>query len=238
MYNIGICDDEVQYFAQISDFVLSCAKEIEEEIKINVFSSGDDLCKYMEQNILNLIFLDIEMNNMNGIGAAHYIREQLDNQIVQIVFVTGTTQYYRQLFAVQPLEFITKPIKKEAIRESVFLGYRKFTSGGRKLMYQSEYEKKSIAQREIISLCKNGKDVEIYTRNGQNDWFRGTIKDAEKQLKGGRTLRISQSVIVNFDYIKEFRAEKIIMTNDKEYKISRALQTSVKRIYCSMTLDS
>lgn len=61
----------------------------------------------------DLIILDIELTEINGIAIGKYLREELNNQTTQIVYISSLRDYAMDLFAVRPLHFLIKPLKKD-----------------------------------------------------------------------------------------------------------------------------
>ena len=96
-----------------------------------------------------------------------------------------------------------------------------------KFIYTNQYEKKCVLEEDIIAFSKNGKDVEIYLNNHQNDWFIGTIKEIEGKLKSDCFIKISQSAIININYIKALSKGVVVMTDGREYKVSRDYQKKI-----------
>ncbi len=60
-----------------------------------------------------LIFLDIEMQYVNGIEAGKIIREKMKDELTKIVYISGSDNYAMELFQVRPLDFLIKPISKD-----------------------------------------------------------------------------------------------------------------------------
>ena len=89
------------------------------EYDIDVFYSGVELCEKIETGELpycyDMLFLDIQLPNMNGVDIGRYIRQKLKNQIVQIVYVSSQREYAMELFDFRPLNFLIKPIDESAI---------------------------------------------------------------------------------------------------------------------------
>lgn len=109
MIRIGICDDE-----QGARFLLRSALERlmdRQEIPCNIFefSSAEGLLGWLPKHPgeLDVLFLDIEMHEINGMEAARRIREKDDG--LALVFVTGFTDYVFDGYTVGALDFLTKP---------------------------------------------------------------------------------------------------------------------------------
>ncbi|WP_055069903.1 LytR/AlgR family response regulator transcription factor [Clostridium massiliamazoniense] len=112
MFKIAICDDDEKIIYEIR-------KAIEEykdvKFSINTYNSGEELLSAGEQ--FDVIFLDIEMNNMNGIETAKAIRKY--DKDVKIIYVTSYTDYMNLAFSVHAFGYLNKPIKKEDIHNQL-----------------------------------------------------------------------------------------------------------------------
>lgn len=105
---IAICDDEPYITAIIDKFV-------QEYYGVNClshsFNSGEMLLNLAEK--YDIVFLDIELGESNGIELAKTIRKS--NKKAFIIFVTNYTDYCRQAFNVHAFQYLTKPISKEKL---------------------------------------------------------------------------------------------------------------------------
>ncbi len=73
---IAICDDDVILCHQLEGILLGFGKNEDVPVQTSVFFDGKGLWKYMKQgNLFDLIFLDIEMEQMNGIAVGRAIRD-------------------------------------------------------------------------------------------------------------------------------------------------------------------
>ena len=90
MYNIAICDDEQDFVAELEEMIRKYAGETGIEIRTVTFKNGLELteCNKIE---LDLIFLDIQMDTMNGMEAAKRIRKK--DEKVSIIFLTSLAKY-------------------------------------------------------------------------------------------------------------------------------------------------
>ena len=83
--NIAICDDNQEYINILEKYILD---KNEPEVSCDAFYSGEELVKMynMGEGNYDVIFLDMEMNILNGIETANIIRK-MDKHVI-IVFVT------------------------------------------------------------------------------------------------------------------------------------------------------
>ena len=119
MIKIAVCDDDIAFTGTTQTFLDQIAKEQHLELEVSIFLSGKSLVQeYQEINHFDLIFLDIEMNGMDGIETAKLIREK--DYHVLIVYISSHEEYLRQLFEAEPFRFLKKPVGYEDFL-SVFL---------------------------------------------------------------------------------------------------------------------
>ncbi len=112
MIKIAICDDEL--------ITLNHTKKLIENYKIKdfyiyVYKSGEELIE--SNNKFDIIFLDIDMNGINGIETAKRIRTY-DKQ-VKIIYITNYTDYTYSAFSVHAFAYLVKPIKEKDLHEQL-----------------------------------------------------------------------------------------------------------------------
>lgn len=236
MFTIAVCDDEETFGEQIRSIVWKVSDEFEEKAEVMIFTSGEKLLKYMQQNTVDLLFLDIELEQMTGIQVSHKIRKEDGNEWIQIVFITGKEGYERKLFDFQPLNFISKPLNEEKMKECIRMAYQRLEKGGKKFHYVSHYEDYFISMNQIISFETEGKNIIMNLLQGKEQ-FRSSMKQVESQIAGTGFLRISQSVIVNIDYIARYDGAIVTMTNSQKYYVSRSQIKKVKQKYMKYVLE-
>ena len=113
---IAICDDEASELNYVRTIVESWAQQSGHHINIETFASAEAfLFHYAENKAYDILLLDIEMKEMNGIMLAKQIRAQ--NKTMQIIFVTGFADYMQQGYDVAALHYLMKPVSIEKLSE-------------------------------------------------------------------------------------------------------------------------
>lgn len=116
---IAVCDDEVEMASDIENRILDLQRENNISIEIDVFYDGSTLTEYVAKNDnYDLIYLDVEMENEDGVSAARKIRT-FDKSVL-IIYVTSHESYAKEVFEVSAFRFITKPIKDEIFNRYFF----------------------------------------------------------------------------------------------------------------------
>ena len=82
MIKIGICDDNAKIVSKIKRYVESYDKE---KADIRTFKNGEELLA--EEEVFDAIFLDIDMDGINGIETAQKIR--IYDKDVKIIYITN-----------------------------------------------------------------------------------------------------------------------------------------------------
>ena len=103
VYDIGICDDGEFTCSEIEEMLLQYEKKHVVKLAVHIWNSGEQLCRYLKNSGgLDLIFLDIELLDLDGIIVGRYIREELENRDIQIVYIScKPTSLVRDLVVLQ-----------------------------------------------------------------------------------------------------------------------------------------
>lgn len=107
MIHIAICDDEKDFASNLHKQLGRYAEERETEFKITIFHDGKELIEKYDSTF-DLIFLDIKMNQIDGLKAAEYIRKT--DEAVSIIFLTTLVQHSLEGYKYQADNYIIKPM--------------------------------------------------------------------------------------------------------------------------------
>ena len=173
--------------------------------------NGEDFYKFIvNEHDFDLVFLDIQMDRLDGIEIGHLIREKLKNNLMQIVYITSLDNRDRELFAIRPMGFIAKPIKNSDIVKSVDTYLDLFKDMNKMFNFISDRQHLKIPYERIIYLTSNDKLISLYTDNNIFSFY-GQLSDVAKGLPF-QFLSIHKSYIINKFYI--------IKTTNKKKKSS------------------
>lgn len=227
MYRIGICDDDKILCSELEEQIYHISKELALKVEIDVWYSGESIQKDLDKGVqLDLIFLDIELAKKNGIEVGRFIRNEMEDMQTHIVYISSKQNYAMQLFKVQPLDFLIKPITEEQLKEVLT---RSINQKRNHAVY-FEYHKGSTYFRVLLSdvvyFMSMDKKIRIVTKNGREEFY-GKLKEIAKQLPGYFVM-IHQSYIVNQDFISEYSYEMVKMIDGEELNISKPYRKEVR----------
>ena len=164
------------------------------------------------------------MKNMDGITVARKIRDRDPYAI--LIFVSSYDSYYEQLFEVEPLRFLHKPIDPEKFEEYFRVAYKKLTSLEERLHFEFNKRLYQIPYRDIVYMESRRRVIHLFGKNGEEYRFYKKMKDLLEEIShtGNMFIRVHCSYVVNYYYIKSLSStEAELLTGEKlpvsgEYK--------------------
>ncbi|MDD3279256.1 MAG: LytTR family DNA-binding domain-containing protein [Lachnospiraceae bacterium] len=228
--DIFVCDDEKTTCAELENIILAYTKEKNVQMEVSVFYSGDKLADYLKKGNNNptILFLDIELPGMNGLGVGSFIRGDLEDEQMFIVYISSKEQYALQLFENRPFNFLIKPLSKDGIFK-VLNDILKIVD---KENYYFEFQNKKvhyqIPYKDILYFQSDGKKINVV---GLKDTisFYGKLSEVEVKLQKHFFLNIHKSYLVNYNYVKEYTYDWIKMINGDILNISKANRVAVRK---------
>ncbi|MDE7178093.1 MAG: LytTR family DNA-binding domain-containing protein [Lachnospiraceae bacterium] len=246
MIHIAICDDDRPLTGTVEQLLLRIAAEHGIAVRCEVFFDGASLLRAVteQQMCFDLIYLDIEMGDMNGIQTALALRKK--ELPMLIVYMSGHEEYWKELFCTEPFRFLSKPIDETTFR-SVFLAAREriakrsgyFTFFCKRARHRIPFDRIAYfeSRGRIISICSSEK--EGVQADSRPDRFYGKMNDIEEQVASmnGRFLRVHQSFLANFDYIKMLSSTEIEMLDGRKIPISEDRSKNVRAKFSALLDD-
>ena len=225
---IAICDDELKHLNSLENALLSISGG---KIECDAFLSGKELLATYEKNpkSYDVIFLDMEMDKLNGIETANIIREK--DEYVIIVFVTSHTEYMRESFKCLPFRFLVKPVDLAELTE-VYNDISKKISKTNKVLTVTEGKAiHRIFSKDIIYCESSNHFVYIHTKDRIYKVCK-SLANFYEQCDKEMIYRVHTSFLVNFHYVKSIRNNFIEMYHSpNEIPISRTYKKSVLAEY-------
>lgn len=228
MFHIGICDDAKGICAQLEEWCYEYGKKNGLDIEVYVWYTGEGLCDDItnKKSQLDMLFLDIELISTDGIKVGKFIRDELENLEVAIVYISSKSSYAMNLFRVQPIDFLIKPIEKEKLEEVITCGVKLYERKNQVFEYHVRGHNHKVAYKEIIYFYSEDKKINIALKNEEMQ-FNGKLKDIAKVVPHNFVL-IHQSYLINLDFVTECSYELVKMNNGTLLNISQPYRKMVK----------
>ena len=230
MFKIAICDDVPSVCSDLKAMIMDMKNDlICKEITIDTFYSGQALIDNIkEENLYDLIFLDIELGKINGVEIGHIIRKQMEDYVTKIIYISSKDIYDRQLFDVQPLHFLKKPIDSKKVFDDIQLAMKISEKENRNFEFKSFRNTIKVPYRDILYFESRGRKVFLMgTKN--NYTFYGNINSLEEVLPKF-FIHPNRSYFVNYEFITCFKFEELIMTDGSIIPISRNKRKEIREL--------
>lgn len=173
------------------------------KVKILSFLDGKSAINQIHQ--LDILFLDIEMPDMDGIEVGRYFFK--NNKECKIIMATGREDRFKESFKINAFRFVSKPYQIEEIEEALESCFRTFKGMSTIQLYENRvrYE---IYQKDIIYIKAYDGYIEaqIGSRKMRKDC---SLSHMENILDGELFFRISKSCIVNLMNIDFYKNGKL-----------------------------
>lgn len=234
MVRIAVCDDAVEICSELENIIL----DYDKQLPVDVFYSGEELIKYIKDgNNFDLIFLDIEIGKINGVEVGHFIRDELNDHITKIVYISSKSGYDRQLFDVQPLNFLPKPLDRKKIIQNIKLTATLLEKENKTFSFKIGNEIYRLPIKEIIYFESAGRQIKLISTNEVYRFY-GRIDSVSEQLFASRFIVPHRSYIVNYDNIKIIEKDSIKMINGDIIPVSRTKTKDVREMQIKYEEDN
>ena len=225
MIRIAVVDDESNEIDIISRIVKDFFQEKEIEYSLRTFASGETL---LDETVnYDLIFLDIQMDGIDGIETAQKIRSE--NKKVIIFYVTNFVYEISRSFSVHPFAFVEKPVSKEKIYKNLqdFLEYTRTTAKKEMITFKGEKSEITVCIQDIILLEYIGnRKIKLYINDSEIIIY-GSMKQINTKLEGHDFIQTHESFIVNESKIRSVYQFHLIMNNQAEVPIAQKSQKQI-----------
>lgn len=221
MMNILICDDDAVLCARLREMLIETAPQ--DIASIRTFTDGDALFFFLseEKAWIDMIFMDIRLaGEDSGIDLAQRILKQHPG--VQIIFISAYDTYYMDVYRVEHLYFLKKPIEPDRLAAAFFRAKEKIYSEQSKFLYLSTKQNVwKISFRDILYMEKSGRKILFFLKNGEIRQFYGKFSDVLPQLDQ-RFVRCHNSFLVNLYHVNSLQDRCLLLENGTALPISRS----------------
>lgn len=222
MIRIAVVDDNYCFIAEITKMIKTYFSDIEYEQ--DDFTNGLEFVESLNNSLMyDIVFMDLEMDIMNGEVAIQKLREYDINEKTYVIFVSSHTDNLYSLFSLHPFDYLIKP-----------LDYGKMSGVLNKIMNQILYERKYISlvvNRKEINICISeimyiqstahkvklvlcSSDAELYSYTKIEDIYTMLKEQSEDFFRPHTSFLVNRRYVTG--YLKDY-----VLINDKEIPISR-----------------
>ena len=226
-YRIAICDDEQNQIEYITSIVASWSAHEGHGCEIRTFASAEAfLFEYEEAKAYDILLLDVEMKNMNGIELAKRIRK--DNNRAEIIFITSHFEFVGEGYEVDALHYLIKPISVEKLTQVLTKAAEKLSVEPPSVVISCEGETVKLYESDILYVESFLHYIVIHTKDNEYK-IKENISVFENKVSDV-FYRIHRSYLVSLNYITRISRTSVNIGNT-ELPLSRGKYDNINRAF-------
>lgn len=228
MLRIAICDDDKEICMQLKSMIDIIGENTDEMYETVVFNTGEKLWDFLlNGNCYDLIFLDIELFEINGVEVGRKIREELNDELTQIVYISAKDSYAMELFDIRPLNFLVKPLKREKVQSVLKTARKVLISSNQYYEYKIGNVNFNVLIKDILYFESSGRKVKILLKDDEREYY-GKLLEVEEKINNDDFLSIHKSYLINYNHVVEYTYEYVKMSNNEILAISQNNRKAVR----------
>ena len=233
MILVAVVDDDPRDAGLLRGHVETYFRQKNTPAMVRTYGDGLDFIRATERH--DIVFMDIQMDKLDGMDAAHLMRKI--NQEACLIFVTNMAQFAIRGYEVDALDFILKPPTLQAITYVLDKALKRLNSAASATF--------SIKTGEgLISLSTNEITyVEVYDHNliyhtTRGDYtVRGRLSDVGDKLDGAQFVLCNRSYVVNLRHVSNIGSD-FLMIGDTRISVSKSHRKDLIQRFSSYLGDS
>lgn len=222
---IAICDDQMVIHTELKKHLESYAQKRNLIMIYNDFTNGLDLIG--SQNEYDIIFMDYQMAEIDGLETARQIRKK--NTETAIIFLTSFPDIVFDTFEVNAYRFLVKPIDDDKLA-SALDSYLADNDESNFLLIKTDEDNKKLNINDIIYIEAADKYCNIRTNEG-TVLYKKTLSEIENMLPEDKFFRCHRTYLAGFRHIVSHTSTDILFDNKERALISRLKLTPFKKAF-------
>ncbi|WML33881.1 LytTR family DNA-binding domain-containing protein [Clostridium sp. OS1-26] len=231
MVKIAICDDEKIILECMYNKIKKIAHKLYEDIDIKKFINGNELLvEITNAEHFDILFLDIDMPEINGFEIANLVRKY--NKEIIIIFLTSMDELVYESFKYNPFRFLRKQKVDEELVEVFTSAVNSIEKVKEKqYVFNTDFGKVKLYLNDIIYIeCINRK-VYLKTFNVKYKLLNTQFNSLINEFDGKSFILVHRSCMVNLKYVFSINKLDIMLDNKEKLPISRYRVNDIKRAF-------
>ncbi len=236
LLTIAIVDDERNVLLMVADTLEKLFEKHGVRAETERFNSAIEFEKRLAQKHFDVVFLDIDMPQLDGITFGKKLREQKDT--IDIVYVSGREERVFDMFTARPLGFIRKgKFLKDS--EQIIRLLIEMHSSEESDVYIDVNTNASIMSLRVKDLIyvESQKDYQYFYMKDKTEpiRLRSTMEKLEEQLEKYGFMRIHRGYLVGYEYIRRVDSDGVILVDGTNLPIGRRKQQEIRAKYLELS---
>lgn len=234
MDEVIICDDNVHF----CDLVEKLLKKYEKKYEIDIikFYDGKKLLDYCRENKFDVLVLDIELGEENGMDIARTLKSI--NPKCLIIYISSHDNYYIDMVQAEPFRFIYKDLSDVQVFENeldtAFSDAIKRLNGKKIFTYEFDRVQYTVDVDKIAYFFSSMHTIRICGETGEApEYFYGKIDDLDNTLQkiGKAFVRVNKRYIINVNFVQQIRGNRQIVVANKTISLASGYRDNFIKSY-------
>ena len=228
-YRIAICDDRQEDREYVRQLTARWAQQRGNQVEMTEFCSAEQFLFSCPQPDFDLLLLDLEMGEMDGVSLAKQVRRT--NELMQIVFITGYSDYITEGYEVAALHYLMKPVKEEKLFAVLDRVMERLHKNTKVLTLETSEEMVRVPLYQVSALEVQRNYVTVHAR--QDYTVKKSLSELMEQLDE-RFFRVGRSAVVNLNDISRVTRSDIYLTDGRSIPLPRGAYDKLNRAIIHM----
>ena len=226
--HISVVDDEAAMRKTLAEAITAWANEARVNVRISEYPSAKAfLFAYEEKKGCDILLADIEMDGINGVEMAERVR--LEDDSIQIVFITGYPDYMSRGYDVSALHYLLKPLSEEKLSAVLDRAMKNIERKGRRLILSTDEGDWATTLDSILYTESSLHNIRIYACDGMRE-VRMTLSELSMMLDD-RFIVTHRSYTVNLSHAVLLLKSEMILDSGDRIPVSRGEWQRVHRAF-------
>lgn len=220
-----VCDNEEKVLDQLEDWTSEYFSRRNMEFTFNRYSVEEELRQELDKyngEMPLVIFMDMQQRWEKALKRIREIEYWTKNTVVVLIFGHGYKAYMEEIYDINPIYLLVKPLKKSRFDKAMDFAFRKMEDNKEEpcIVIRRRGEQKKIYCHEIYYIERNLRKTEIHCVLENYECYE-KLSNLEERL-GKNFVRCHNSFIVNLAYVKSVRRNELILNDGKCIPVSNS----------------
>lgn len=233
-WNVAVCDDERAALSILKGAIISAFQTHDVIATVELFERPRDLLRRMAECRFDLLFLDIEMPEINGLSLGRQLRK--NNNPIDIIYISNREDLVFDALRVNPKGFIRKSKFLQDVSgviDSYFASQPGETVSH--LLIQDKDQISYINLSELMYIEGAGKNQLAHVRNQKEPVeLHRQMQELEEELTGAGFIRVHKGFLVNYRFIRRIEDIEVVLTDGTEVPMSRRKAQETRSAYMEL----
>lgn len=219
MIRVAVVDDQLPSRQLLHGYLSKFRAEHDQPLIVEEFADGSDLVGHYSPSF-DVIFLDVQMDHLDGFAAARLVRE-VDPAVI-IIFVTNMAQLAINGYEVNALSYLVKPVSYFAFSQEMLRAVQRIAQTRDDFVVvpvAGDLVRINLAKVVYIESVKHR--LEIHTMDGNLSMV-GTLREMADQLEPRGFVRINSFLLANLRHVLAYGNQAAIMSQGAQLPVSRS----------------